>query len=149
MKKENKIFIFAIILLIAIIAILIINYINTPKKGELLQITYSEIEEKIEEEESFVLIISQSTCSHCATYKPKVKVIAEDYGLDIFYMDIDLEDEKDKILDELHLSGATPTTLFFQNGKEKSMLNRLEGDLSSKTVIQKLQELGFIEVTVL
>ena len=145
MKKENKIFIFAIILLIAIIAILIINYINTPKKGELLQITYSEIEEKIEEEESFVLIISQSTCSHCATYKPKVKVIAEDYGLDIFYMDIDLEDEKDKILDELHLSGATPTTLFFQNGKEKSMLNRLEGDLSSKTVIQKLQELGFIE----
>lgn len=145
MKKGNKLFILAVILLIIIISILIINYLNTPKKGEFKEITYNEIQEKLNNKESFVLVISQSTCSNCATYKPKVKIIAEDYGLNIFYIDIDLLENKDEVLKELKLSGSTPTTLFIQNGEEKSMLNRLEGDLSSKTVIKKLQELGFIE----
>ena len=145
MKKGNKLFILAIILLIIIISILVINYLNAPKKGEFKEITYSEIQEKMNNEESFVLVVSQSTCSHCATYKPKVKIIAEDYGLDIFYIDIDLLENKGEFLKELKLSGSTPTTLFIQDGEEKSMLIRLEGDLSSKTVIKKLQELGFIE----
>lgn len=144
MKKGNTAFIIAIILLIAIISILIINFLNTPKKGEFKEITYTEIEKKIENKENFVLVVSQSTCSHCATYKPKVKIIAEDYGIDIYYIDIDLEENKEEFLKEFHLSGTTPTTLFFNEGKEKSILNRLEGDLPNTTVIKKLQELGFI-----
>lgn len=144
MKKTNTIFIIAIILLIAIISILIINFLNTPKEGEFKDITYAEIKEKIENEESFVLVVSQSTCSHCATYKPKVKIIAKDYGIDIYYIDIDLEDNKSEFLTEFNLSGATPTTLFFNEGKEKSILNRLEGDLSATVVIKKLKEMGFI-----
>ena len=76
MKKEQKIFLISAILLIAILAIIIINYINSPKPGELKQITYSELQELINNQEDFILIVSQSTCSHCMTYKPKVKIIA-------------------------------------------------------------------------
>lgn len=144
MKKGNKVFIISIILLILILVILIINFLNTPKKGEFREITYTEIEEKLENKESFVLVISQSTCSHCATYKPKVEIIAEDYGVDFYYIDIDLEKNKEELLRKFNLSGATPTTLFFKEGKETSMLNRLEGDLPEKTVIKKLTEMGFI-----
>ena len=144
MKKRNKIFMIAIILLITILTILIGNSIITTKKGELIKITYNEIQKKIENKDNFVLIVSQSTCSHCATYKPKMKIIAKDYGLDIYYIDYDLEKNKEDFISNFDLSGATPTTLFFIKGKEKSILNRLEGDLSSKKVIEKLKEMGFI-----
>lgn len=144
MKKGNKIFIISIILLVIILLILIINFLTTPKKGEYREINYTELKEKLENKESFALVVSQSTCSHCATYKPKVEIIAKDYGVDFYYIDIDLEKNKENFLKEFNLSGATPTTLFFKNGKEKSMLNRLEGDLPEKTVIKKLTEMGLI-----
>lgn len=147
MKKGNKIFIIAIITFIAIISILIINYINTPKEGELKKITYKEITTKIENEDTFILIVSKSTCSHCATYKPKIKTIAKDYNIDIYYIDYDTENEETQkqLLKNLNLDGSTPITMFFENGKEKSLLNRLEGDLSSNKVIEKFKEMGFIK----
>lgn len=147
MKKGNKIFIIAIITFIAIISILIINYINTPKEGELIKITYKEITTKIENEDTFILIVSKSTCSHCATYKPKIKTIAKDYNIDIYYIDYDTENEETQkqLLKDLNLDGSTPITMFFENGKEKSLLNRLEGDLSSNKVIEKFKEMGFIK----
>ena len=144
MKKNNTIFIIAIITLIIIISILLISFLNNPK-GSFTKLTYNDIKEKIENKEDFVLVVSQSTCSHCATYKPKIEIIAKDYGLEIYYIDIDLEKDKDKLLEDLKLNGATPTTLFFNKGKEKSILNRLEGDLSTEIVIKELKQMGFIE----
>ena len=144
MKKRNPIFIITIIAFIAIISVLIINSQNTKTPGEFMQTTYSEIQEMTANKESFVLVVSQSTCSHCATYKPKIKAISKEYGLDMYYIDIDLEDKKGEFLQQFKLSGATPTTLFFKNGTETSVFNRLEGDLPNTMVIEKLKELGFI-----
>ena len=143
---KNKVFNVCLILLMVIIVILIVNYTNTPKKGELIQVNYKEVLQKVDNNDTFVLIVSQSTCSHCATYKPKIKEIAEEHGLDIYYIDYDKESKKDseKFLEEFHLSGATPITLFFKNGKEKSILNRIEGDLPSST-LEQLEKLGFID----
>ena len=62
----------------------------------------------------------------------------------MYYIDIDLEDKKGEFLQQFKLSGATPTTLFFKNGTETSVFNRLEGDLPNTMVIEKLKELGFI-----
>lgn len=144
MKKNNTLYIILTIILIAIISILIINNNNQPK-GEYREITYNEINKKIENKETFILIVSQSTCSHCATYKPKIKIIAEDYGINAYYIDINLEKNKETFLKEFKLSGTTPTTIFINNGKEKSVLNRLEGDLESSVVIEKLKKMGFIK----
>ena len=145
MKKEQKIFLISAILLIAILAIIIINYINSPKPGELKQITYSELQELINNQEDFILIVSQSTCSHCMTYKPKVKKISEEYGIITYYMDYDLEEEKETFMKDFNFHSGTPTTLFFKNGKETSILNRLEGDLGESKIIEKFKEMGFIE----
>ena len=144
MKREKNILTYAIITLIAIITILIIYNITKNPTGALKEIKYSKIIEKIENKENFILIISQSTCSHCATYKPKVEKIAKDYDIIVYYIDIDKEHNKEKILEELNLSGSTPMTLFFENGKEKSILNRIEGDLSPKRIINQFQKMGFI-----
>lgn len=144
MKKKNKILLIAIILFIALITILIIN---KPKEGNLTSITYNEIKEKINNKEDFILIISQTTCSHCASYKPKVETVTKEYGIEVYYIDYDKEtkETQTKLLDELNLSGATPMTLFFIDGKEKSILNRIEGDTSNNKIITTFKKMGFIE----
>lgn len=144
MKDNNKIFITIITILILIISFLLINKITNSNKGDLKPITFNEIQEKKANKEDFILIVSQSTCSHCASYKPKVKQITKDYGITVYYIDLDLEKDEDKVINELHLSRSTPMTLFFIDGKETSILNRLEGDLGTKTVLNQFKKLGFI-----
>ncbi len=147
MKKKNITLIIAIIIFIIILGVLIINYINTPKVGSLIELNYSQLKEKINNEDTFILIVSQTTCSHCATYKPEVEQIAKNYGIDVYYIDYDKEtdDNKKEFLDSLNLDGSTPITLFINDGKEKSILNRISGAVSKETVINKFTDMGFIE----
>lgn len=144
MKKKNSLFIGIIIIFILILGFLIINNILN-KEGELKKITYNEIKQKINNKEDFVLIVSRTTCSHCISYKPKVEQIAKKEGLIIYYIDYDEEKNQEKLLNELNLDGSTPITLFFKNGKETSVLNRLEGDLESNKVTERLKKMGFIK----
>ena len=144
MKRNNKILTFLIITLIAIIAILTINTITKNKVGELKEINYKEITKKLDNKEDFILIVSQTTCSHCASYKPKVAQIVEEYGINAYYIDYDKLSNTEEFLEKLNLNGATPMTLFYENGKEKSVLNRIEGDISSKFIKEKFKKMGFI-----
>ena len=146
MKKRKNIFIIAIILFIIIVGFLIINSLQTKNQGELIKINYEKLAEKVENKDSFILVVSQSTCAHCATYKPKVKEVAKNYNIDVYNIDFDYESEeiKNKFLKEFNLTGATPVTLFIENGKEKSIFNRLEGDVSSTKIIDKFEKMGFI-----
>ena len=145
MNKKNNLFIGIIIVFILIIGILIINTINTKgNEGNLLKITHKEISQKLKNKEDFILIISRSNCSHCISYKPKVKQIAKDYKITVYYIDYDEEKKPETLLNELNLDGSTPITLFIKNGKETSVLKRLEGDLSKEKIIKKFKEMGFI-----
>ena len=145
MKDNNKLFIIIITTLILIISFLLINKISNSNKGALKPISFKEIKEKIKNKEDFILIVSQSTCSHCASYKPKVKQITKKYGIIVYYIDIDLEKEEEKAIKELNLPQSTPMTLFYIKGKETSILNRLEGDLGTEKVINQFKKLGFID----
>lgn len=146
--KKGKSFLFGFLGLIFICLIIVLVFNNgQPKVGTLIKVNYADVKDMIDNKDDFVLVVSQSTCSHCATYKPKLKEIAEDYGLDIYYIDYDTESSNDKndFLNYFHLSGATPTTMFIKEGHEVSVLNRLEGDLGTTKVVKQLQKMGFIE----
>ena len=147
MKEKKNIIYIAIILAIILIAFLIIININNKKTGSLISLTYQQLQEKIDKKDDFILVVSQSTCSHCATYKPKLKIIAQDYNLDIYYIDYDLEKDniKKEFLDNYDLDGSTPTTMFIKNGKQTNMFDRIEGDVSKEKAIEKFKKLGFIK----
>lgn len=145
MKDNNKLFIIIITTLILIISFLLINKISNYNKGDLKPITFKEIQEKKANKEDFILIVSQSTCSHCASYKPKVKQIAKEHGITVYYIDIDLEKNEDEVIKELHITGETPMTLFYLEGKETSILNRIVGDLGTEKIINQFKKLGFID----
>ena len=143
MKKNNIIIL--IVILISIIGFIFIKN-NINKTGELIEVNYKQVKEKVINKENFILVITQSTCSHCATYKPKVKEVAKDYNLNVYFISLDLEKEEDKkaFLKEFNFSGATPTTIFIKNGTEDSILNRIIGDVSEKKIIEKFKKMGFI-----
>ena len=148
MKQKNYIFYLCIIIFILIMGILITSYIiNKNTTGELKKITYKELVKKEENEEDLVLIISRTNCSHCIEYKPKVETIAKKYNIIIYYLDFDEETESDtkELLNNFNLDGSTPITLFIKDGKETSVLKRLEGDVEKENVIERLKEMEFIK----
>lgn len=147
MKNKNNIFYIIIIIFIILIAFLLINAINNPNKGNLISLTYNQVQEKVKNKESFILVISQSTCTHCASYKPKLEQIASNYKIDIYYIDYNLETKENqtKFLEKFNLDGSTPITIFIKEGKQTNLFDRLEGDVSETKAIEKFKKMGFIK----
>ena len=146
MKNKKNIIYITLIILIIIIAFLLISNENNSKTN-LQELSYKKIKEKIKKKDSFTLVISRTTCSHCATYKPKLKKISSQYKIDIFYIDYDSESKKnqEKLFEEFDLDGSTPITLFIKKGKPTNLFDRIEGDVSEKQVINKLKKLKYIK----
>lgn len=146
MKKKKFLVIFSIILVVAITVILICNNLYFDNRN-FIKLSYDEILEKVNSKEDFVLCVSASECTHCKSYKPKLKKISKDYDIKIYYTDIDKFDEKDydEFKDKFSFDGGTPTTIFFKKGEEKTTATRIEGDISMEKTIDKLKKNGFIE----
>lgn len=140
MKKKNFIFIGIIIIFLLILLFLSINN----SKGNLIELSYNDIKEKIENKENFVLCVSRTTCSHCADYKPKLKEVAKENNINIYYIDVDKYDEEE-FSNLISFDGSTPTTIFIKNGEEETTSNRINGDVSKSKIIEKLKSNGFIE----
>ncbi len=146
MKNKNKnIAIIIIIILIILLFIVLINRITN--KSQFYELTYSEVMEKINNKDSFVLCITSTICSHCEAYKPKLKKISSRYNVDIYYIDINLasKEEQKEFSSLLSFDGTTPTTLFLINGEETTTSNRLIGEVSIDKVVTKLKSNGFIK----
>ena len=140
MKNNNKIIVICgIILLIIIVVLFYIKY----NKKQLIELTYTELVNKINNKDSFVLCISRTTCSHCYDYKPKLNEVAKEYKINIFYIDVDKYNEED-FSNLISFDGSTPTTIFIKNGAEKTTSNRINGDVSKSKIISKLKSNDFI-----
>lgn len=142
MKKTNNIILIGAI----VITILIILFlaIGKSKEGNLLELNLNNLKEKIENKETFVLCISKTTCSHCNDYKPKLKSVANEYNIDIYYIDVDKYDEEE-FSNLISFDGSTPTTVFIKNGDEETTSNRINGDVSKSKIIDKLKSNDFIK----
>lgn len=115
-------------------------------KDYLKEIKYNEVVKKIENKDSFVLLLSQTTCSHCMDYKPKLAKVAKKYKVEIFYLETDLlDDDTHKELKTYFNFSGTPTTVFVIDGEEKTAANRINGDTSEQKIINKLKSNGFID----
>ncbi len=108
-------------------------------------IGYKEVKEKLDNKDTFILVIHQTGCSHCANYLPIVESISNEYKLDVYNINTAIlsEDDYYKFSGTVHYSG-TPTTVFFFDGVEKTPLNRIVGEASKQTTIERYKSLGFI-----
>lgn len=114
------------------------------KYKDYTELTYDELNKKLDNKETFVLVIGSSTCSACAQYKETMKDVIKDKQVEIFYLDLyKLNDEDRAKVDSKYSIKGTPSTLFIKEGKE-DIYNRLGGAESYSTVIEKLKQHGFV-----
>ena len=118
---------------------------NNNQKSNVVSIKFSELKEKIENKDDFVLVITQEGCSHCKNYAPTIKKVSNKYDIKIYDLDLTkLSDEEKKELVTIANVSGTPTTIFFKDGEEKSTLDRLSGAVSESKLVSKLKKLGYI-----
>ena len=146
MKNNNKVFIGIIILFIIIVASLLIINILNPKKGNLIALNYKQVQSKIKNKDSFILIASASTCSHCAEYKPRIKKVLAKYEVTGYYIEKDLlnAEETTQLNNIANISG-TPATIFIIDGEEKSSSTRISGARSTDVIVSRLKAMGYIK----
>jgi len=143
--KNKKTIIISSLIILLIISLIIIFYLKN-KKEYFKEIKYDEIIEKVNNKESFTLCFTQTSCGHCAAFKPKLERIANEYKTPIYYIEIDLMNNSEvEELEKYFQFAETPTTTFVINGEEKTMANRITGNVDSDKVIKKLKNMGLIE----
>ena len=145
MKKAKKnVIILVIVCLIVLVGAIVADVMLG--KSYLNEIKYDKVMEKVEAKDSFVLLLSQTTCSHCMDFKPKLARVAKNYKVNIYYLETNLlsEDESKELKEHFNFTG-TPTTVFVINGEEKTAANRINGDVSEEKIISKLKSNGFIK----
>ena len=109
------------------------------------EIDYSELENLIENKESFILEIVQTGCSHCEEFSPRFTAVLKTndltaYSLNLYNM---TDDEREKFSELTTSVTGTPTVLFFEDGKETS--NRINGAVDNEKIEEHLKDAGYIK----
>lgn len=119
---------------------------NKNESNNLVEMNTKTFKEKINNKDSFILLITKEGCSHCAEYLPVFINVLEKYNLTAYKLDLaDMSaSDKEYLADIANISG-TPTTVFIENGEETTVLNRIVGSASRKTVIDRLKTMKYIK----
>lgn len=128
---------------LSIILLLILS--GCAPKSELPIIKAQAVSERLDANETVVVIIGQSTCSACIQYKPVILEILSNYDVNIAYVEWDKDNRDDVsalVMNHLIAANATPTTYVFKEGK---LTSTKIGYMDYRQLRTLLQEEGFIE----
>lgn len=147
-NKTRNILLFLIIAIIVATGIFLVYKLAFTDKTEskLKNISVTELENKIENKETFVLVISQTGCSHCEQYLPELDRTLKEVNKEAYVLNVTgLDKENTATLSKYVNFSGTPTTIFFTEGIEKTTLNRIVGYASKTKIIERLKSLGYID----
>ena len=107
------------------------------------EITYNDFSKKISNNETFLVLLWQTGCSHCEDFDPKLKSIISYFNLEVYALNLaDLsEDEYNKVKNKVFMSG-TPTMAYIKDGTYEE---KLSGDRSEEDVLEFLQKIKYLE----
>ena len=116
------------------------------KNKHIIEISLDDLKDKIENKETFALYVGNESCSHCISYTPTLKEVLNEYDIDIYHLDNSKlsENENADMTQLINISG-TPTIAFFIDGEEESTLDRIVGETSKETTIEKFKINGYIK----
>lgn len=113
------------------------------KKEYMHYITDIEMQQMIEDKETFFVVISRTGCSHCEAYLPELKKVLNDYKVDGYVLDVVSIEGDYSFIESLDVSG-TPTTLFYFDGEEDTM-SRVIGSRSYDLIVEFLTKREYIK----
>ncbi len=149
-KKKNIILGVLVCVLVILVCTLlfVLGKKYNPSKGDyksVINIDLASFKEKVANKEKFVLVVTQTGCSHCLAYLPVLEEIGEEYKLTFYDINMtDLSDEDKIEFNKLVRISGTPTTIFYTDGEEQSTTTRLVGEKSKEKIISRLKSEGYI-----
>ncbi len=144
--KKKVFIIIGIILIIVIIGLLYFKFfIKKEDNSKVYEINMTKLQEKIDNKDTFILVMIQTGCVHCASYVPTLKEVSNEYNVEFYTLNrSNLTAEEYTNLKKIASANSTPTTVFIVNGEEKTTLNRLVGNVPKDRLIEKLISEGYI-----
>ena len=105
------------------------------------KLTYDEYQEKIDNNEAFVVIIERTTCSHCQNFMPVAETFASENNLPMYYIDTDEMEEEDwskletsnTFFKKNKNSWGTPTTIVLAGNES---LEYIEGETDADSLLE-------------
>ena len=150
MKKSDLILIGGVLLVI-LISFLAFNVksekIEVPVKLEgnpgINEITYSEYEEKINNEETFLVMIVNDGCSYCEMFIPVMTEVANEYSIPVYSLNLAnlISDEYNSLSNSNSYlkreRWGTPTTLLMQG---KTVIDSIGGYVEKENLVSFVKE---------
>lgn len=150
----NKKWIIPTTILIILLIGIIVFIVAKPQKNGIVSITGEELLTKLENKETFILVVTQDGCTHCEKYKPILNRVLTENNIYAYELDLrkvkqneseEIENEIAKTFGTKAQGFGTPTTIFINDGIEKTTINRLVGSLNYNALKERLKERGFIK----
>ena len=119
-------------------------------------IDYEQYTKLIRSKNTNIIVVGQSSCSHCIAFKPAINSVADDYDITINYLNLTemSQDESTKFFKSLEDieyndpdflkdgSFGTPLTLIVENGK---VISYFSGQRTISQLVRELKKVGLIE----
>ncbi len=116
------------------------------KGNHIKEISLDGFKEKMANKESFALYIGNKDCVHCEAYRPVLESVLDEYNITIYHLDNSKLSEKEyaEFKTYVNISG-TPTIVFITDGEEETTLNRIVGEASKESTIERFKTNGYIK----
>lgn len=148
MKNKKNLVLYFLIAIIVIIGILLVYKLafKTEENSNLVNITATDLENKIKNKETFILVVSQTGCPHCEQYLPELNRTLKEVDLTASVINLtNLNSEEVAILNKYVNVSGTPATIFYHEGEETTTLNRISGYAPKTKIKERLKSLGYIK----
>lgn len=150
MRKKIIIFSTIGVVILALTALIYasitLNNKNKNLDSHLVNINFNKLQEKIDNKDSFILVLTQTGCSHCEEYKPVLKKVLAEYNITAYELSIDkLSKSETAKLKDIANSNGTPTTIFIEDGAEQNTSTRLYGAKNESKIVSRLKAMGYIK----
>lgn len=114
--------------------------------NHIIDISFNEFKEKMDNKDTFALYIGNENCSHCVSYLPTLKSVLDSYNITIYHLDNSkLTDEEDSLFKNYASISGTPTVIFITKGEEETTLNRIVGETSFDATKERFKTNGYIK----
>ena len=145
------------VLIIGALAIVVSNNKDYHSTNPIKEVSYAEYISKIKDDDYTVVLLAAPDCSHCQNYKPFVKGIADEYGFEVYYLNVHSKTLKNEDYDKIHDSVKatsdqfssdgekvipTPTTVIYKSGVE---VDSILGDIGYEGLKSFLIDNGVIK----
>ena len=112
-------------------------------KTKFHEITIDKLNQKLNSDERFVLLLGRPDCSHCVASKPIITKVANEKSVDVYYLNVDtietLEDWE-SIWDLVEQEG-TPTVAVIE---KQQLISSNAGEMTEDQLIEFLEEAGVL-----